>query len=214
METPAYLPFLLIIFSVLSGITGIVLFIMGLVKGKIKMWNTGLLFIAAGIMVWILNFNKGVSVLSDNADRSTDTTTSENKHNNYVFSDSTTYSDRPVDSSYAEPISGMVEDKDFKKVYIKVFPSRELKGSGLVLEDIEKGKHKKDVSQSIAAVFSSEKEFSGKLTIFAFDYEKKLLGKSTAKLKCIMGDRATVNFPFSESTDFSIIDYCTLGFEE
>jgi hypothetical protein len=143
-----------------------------------------------------------------------DSTDAAQKHNSYVFSDSTTYSERPVDSTFAEPISGMVQDMDMNKVYIKVFPSRELKACGLALEDVEKGKHKKDVKQAIAAIISVGKAFSGSLTLHAYDYEKNLLGSSTVILKGAMGDRATLNFPFTEKTDFSLIDYCTLDFEE
>ncbi|MFH0866997.1 MAG: hypothetical protein V1904_12445 [Bacteroidota bacterium] len=214
METSAFLSFLLIIISILSGITGIILFITGMFKGKTKMWISGLVFFAAGIIIGIMNFNKSLSVITDNTVVNADSTIAKKKHNNYVFSDSTTYSERPVDSTYAEPISGMVEDEDFKKVYIKIFPSRDIKSCGLSLEDVENGHHSKEVSKAIAVVLNVDKAFSGNLMIHAYDYEKKLLGKSTAKVKGLMGDRKTVNFPFTKSIDFSLIDYCTLGFEE
>lgn len=214
METPAFLPFLLIIISILLGIAGIVFFITGLVKGKTKMWISGMFFFTAGIITGIMNFNKSLSVITDNAVENTNTADVKKKHNNYVYSDSTTYSERPVDSTYAEPISGMVEDEDSKKVYIKIFPSRDIKSCGLSLEDVENGHRSKDVSKAIAVILNVDKAFSGNLMIHAYDYEKKLLGKSTAKVKGLMGDRKTINFPFTKSTDFSLIDYCTLGFEE
>lgn len=167
------------------------------------------------ILTGIIFFNSCSSSESKKTDAdSTKTSDTTVKHNAYVFSDSTTYSQRPVDTTFAEPLSGMVEDANSKKIYIKVFPSRDLKACGLSLENVEKGRRTKEIKQAIAAIFSIDREFSGNLMIKAYDYEKKLLGSSTAKVKGLMGDRKTVNFTFDTSTNFSLIDYCTLGFEE
>lgn len=177
--------------------------------------NTSHYIFSFFILPGIIFFNSCSSTESKKIDAdSTKTSDTTVKHNAYVFSDSTTYSQRPVDTTFAEPISGMVEDANSKKIYVKIFPSRDLKACGLALEEVENGHPTKEIKQAIAAIFSINREFSGNLMIKAYNYEKKLLGSSTAKVKGLMGDRKTVNFPFTSSTDFSLIDYCTLGFEE
>lgn len=177
--------------------------------------KSGRYLIACTLFTGIIFFISCGSSESKKSDAdSTGVSDNRMKHNAYVSADSSTYSQRPVDTTFAEPISGMVEDANAKKIYIKVFPSRDLKACGLALEEIESGRRSKEIKQAIGTIFSISKEFSGNLMIKAFDYEKKLLGKSTAKLKGIMGDRKTISFSFSTTIDFSQIDYCTLGFEE
>jgi len=144
----------------------------------------------------------------------TDTTEIIKKRNAYVSTDSSTYSERPVDSTYAEPLSGIVKDLDSKDVYIKIFPNRELKACGIYLEKIESGKKGKDVIQAIATILSVGRDFSCNLILQAYDYKKNCLGSSTAKLKGLMGDQKTITFPFDEKTKFQLIDYCTLGIGE
>lgn len=214
MSLPVYSPFLILLIAIPVFIIGLILLFMGLNKGKTKLWLPGLIIMLLAITFGILGFISEESENEKIHEESSQQQEKNVKHNTYVFSDSATYSERPVDSTYAEPLSGIVEDAASKKVYIKVFPSRELKGCGLSTENVENGRKTKDFKQAIGIVMFVNRAFSGNLLMRAYDYEKQLLGKSTAKIKKQAGDKATVNFGFDNNTDFSKIDYCTLGFDE
>jgi hypothetical protein len=213
MENFSFLPYLLLIIAILTGVAGLTLLIIGLINSKRKLWLPGIIILSSAIIIGIFGFvffiKTFVTTIKDNIGN----LDKMNKHNSYVFSDSTTYNERPVDSTFAEPISGFIEDSDNSKVYIKVFPSRDITPFGITLEKVDKGKKSATVKKAISLMLSFDRAYNGKLRLTAFDYEKKELGSSGASADKNSGEISSVNFVFPDNVNFSVIDYCTLTVE-
>jgi hypothetical protein len=213
MENFSFLPYLLLIIAILTGVAGLTLLIIGLINSKRKLWLPGIIILSSAILIGIFGFvffiKTFVTTIKDNIGK----LDKMNKHNSYVFSDSTTYNERPVDSTFAEPISGFIEDSDNSKVYINVFPSRDITPFGITLEKVDKGKKSATVKKAISLMLSFDRAYNGKLRLTAFDYEKKELGSSGASADKKSGEISSVNFVFPDNVNFSLIDYCTLTIE-
>ena len=213
MENFSFLPFLMVILAILGGVSGITLLIIGLINSKRKLWLPGAIIVTVSIIIGIVGFLFSIRTFVTNIADNIKDLDKHNKHNNYVFSDSSTFSERPVDTTFAEPISGFIEDTDNSMVYIKVFPSRDLSAFGITLEKVDKGKKSANVQKAIALILNFDRAYNGKLRITAYDYEKKELGSSGASADKKSGEISSVNFAFSDNVNFSVIDYCTLTVE-
>jgi hypothetical protein len=113
----------------------------------------------------------------------------------------------PVDTTFAEQISGFVNDTDNSLIFIKVFPKKELLSKGLIIEKVNKG----DISgKAISLMLSFHKDFTGNIKLTAFDYEKKELGSSNIKADKKTGEISRANFSFPNNVNLSLTDYCTL----
>lgn len=213
MENFTFLPFMMIIIAILAGIGGLALLIIGLINNKLKLWLSGAIALFVAIIIGILGSVYSIKSVVSNFAENIDKLKMENKHNSYVFSDSTTFSDRPVDSTFAEPISGFIEDTDNSKVYIKVFPSKDISNFGITLEKVDKGKKSANVQKAISLILNFDRQYNGKLRLRVFDYEKKEIGSSGASAIKKSGEISSVNFAFPDNVNFSVIDYCTLTIE-
>jgi hypothetical protein len=213
MENFNFLPYMLLIIGILAGIAGLTFLIIGLINSKRKLWLPGAIILSSAIIIGIFGFVFFIKTFVNTIKDNIANIDKLNKHNSYVFSDSTTYNDRPVDSTFAEPVSGFIEDSDNSKVYIKVFPSREITPFGITMEKVDKGKKTADIHKVISIILSFDKAYNGKLRLTAFDYEKKQLGSSGASANKKSGEISSVNFAFPDDVNFSLIDYCTLTVE-
>lgn len=213
MENYTFLPYLSLIIAILAGVAGLTLLIIGIINSKRKLWLPGAIILSISITIGIIGFLFSVKTFVTNIKDNIIKLDNMNKHNSYVCSDSTTYNDRPVDSTFAEPISGFVEDTDNSMVYVKVFPSRDITPFGITLEKVDKGKKSANVQKAISLILSFDRAYNGKLRLTAFDYEKKELGSSGASADKKSGEISSVNFAFTDDVNFSLIDYCTLTIE-
>jgi len=214
MENFTFLPYLLVILALLAGIGGIIMLILGLVHSKQKLWLPGsIIFLIAiiigiwGMVIIIHSFVpkvvESVAKIENNA-----------MHYSNIFSDSLSYMDKPVDTTFSESISGFIEDSDNSLVYIKVFPKRDLILSGISLEKVDKGKKSKKVQKAISILLNFDKNYAGNLKLTVYDYEKKELGKSITEVNSKAGEIEKVNFAFADEVNLSLIDYGTLTFSE
>jgi hypothetical protein len=205
MNNFSFLPFLLTIIAVIGGVAGITFLIIGLIQSQRKYWLPGaisfVISVIIGLIGMIFSINSFISTVSHNVNK-----LKNMKSENYVYSDTSDYSDVPVDTSFAVPVSGFIEDKENSLVYIKVFPKKNLLSKNISLEKVEKG----NSPNKIALVLNFNKDFSGNLILVAFDYEKHELGKSEISIQKRSGERSNLNFQFHEDINFSVIDYCTL----
>jgi hypothetical protein len=213
MENFSFLPYLLLIIGILAGVAGLTFLIIGLINSKRKLWLPGAIILSSATIIGIFGFVFFIKTFVTNIKDNIEKFDNMKKHNSYVCSDSTTYDDRPVDSTFAEPISGFIEDSDNSMVYVKVFPSRNILPFGITLEKVDKGKKSATVHKAISLIMSFDRAYNGKLRLTAFDYEKKELGSSGASADKKSGEISSVNFAFPEDVNFSVIDYCTLTVE-
>ncbi len=216
MENFSFLPYLLIIISVLTGVGGITLLIIGLVQNKRNLWLPGaIVFFVAfifGIAGIIISVRSIVVNISENIGNIANIG-KIGKHTSYIYTDSLSGTDSPVDSTFAESISGFIEDTDNSLIFIKVFPKKDLIAYGITLEKVNKEKKSQINNKAISLMLNFERGYIGKMKLTIFDNEKKVLGISNADVNKKPGEIGNINFLFSEDVNISIIDFCKLTIE-
>jgi hypothetical protein len=201
--------FLITGISVIFIAAGLTLLIIGLIQNKQKLWIPGLAaFVIAfiiGVVGALFSFRNFMENITHNADRFVNHRVHGPLH--AIFSDTTYDLNNPVDTTFAEQISGFVNDTDNSLIFIKVFPKKELLSKGLIIEKVNKG----DISgKAISLMLSFHKDFTGNIKLTAFDYEKKELGSSNIKADKKTGEISRANFSFPNNVNLSLTDYCTL----
>ncbi|MFA4850953.1 MAG: hypothetical protein WC599_00350 [Bacteroidales bacterium] len=214
MENFTFLPYLLIILALLAGIGGIIMLIFGLVHSKQKLWLPGSIIFLIAIIIGIWGMVIIIRSFVPKVVESVAKIEKKTVHYSNIFSDSLSYIDKPVDTTFSESISGFIEDSDNSLIYIKVFPKRDLIASGISLEKVDKGKRSKKVQKAISILLNFDKNYRGNLQLTVYDYEKKKLGKSITEVNNKAGNIEKINFAFADEVNLSSIDYGTLTFSE
>ncbi|MFA5781775.1 MAG: hypothetical protein WC868_05835 [Bacteroidales bacterium] len=214
MENFTFLPYLLIILALLAGIGGIIMLIFGLVHSKQKLWLPGSIIFLIAIIIGIWGMVIIIRSFVPKVVESVAEIEKKTVHYSNIFSDSLSYMDKPVDTTFSESISGFIEDSDNSLIYIKVFPKRDLIASGISLEKVDKGKRSKKVQKAISILLNFDKNYRGNLQLTVYDYEKKKLGKSITEVNNKAGNIEKINFAFADEMNLSSIDYGTLTFSE
>ena len=135
----------------------------------------------------------------------------KNRHFNNEFSNSPEYLDNPVDTSYADVISGFIEDNENSPVYIRVFPKREFVSLGVIIDKVEKGMKSKNIPKNISLAVHFEKAFAGNMLMTAYNNENKELSKSEISIDKKSGENCYLDFTFSGGINLSDIKFCTLS---
>jgi hypothetical protein len=203
---------LMIIIAVIAILGGLTLLIIGLIQNKIKLWIPGLIVFVIAFIIGIVGAIYSLRTFIINVSHNSENFLNNRYHdlNHKIFSDTTYNMDSPVDSTFAEPVSGFIDDADNSLIYIKVFPKKDLIAKGITLEKVKKGNISGNIHKAIMLIFSYQKEFKGDMKLSVFDYEKKELGSSTSKINQKQGETSSVNFSFPDSIKLSLTDYCIL----
>ncbi len=209
METNTFMPFLLVILSILFGIGGIALLVIGLIFSQKRKWIPGLVaFIIAiimGIVGIVLSFRNVIEKINQNKDYS-----HQNTWANTVNPDSLFRQNSPVDSSYIDPVSGFIEDNKHNLIYTKIYPHRSFYYAGITLKKVTKGVTSKNNPIAVEITVDCDKAFSGKLNLSFFSQDKKSLGESTVEFNANPSKDLKINFLFNSTVDFPEADYGTL----
>ena len=211
MESFSFLPFLLIILAILIGLGGLTFLIIGLVQSKKVFWISGSVGLITSLVVIIIGITSFVSPLMTNISNGIKKYDLKNRHFNNEFSNSPEYLDNPVDTSYADVISGFIVDNENSPVYIRVFPKREFVALGVIIDRVDKGMKSKNVPKDISLAVHFDKAFTGNLLMTAYNNENKELSKSEVSIEKKAGDNCSLDFAFSGEINLSDIKFCTLS---
>jgi hypothetical protein len=210
MENVFLVPVLLIIIAMLTGIAGLTFLIIGLIQSKPVFWICGSVSMIAAIITGVVGITSFVKPVMKQFSNGIENLNLRNNNYNNYFVDSLITTDNPVDSTYAEAISGFIEDIDNSPVYIKVYPNKDLLSLGIHLEYIDNGKHAKNGLKTISLRMISDNSFAGTMLLTAYDSKKMELGKGEVFVNEKSGEISNINFSFPDELNFSFIKYCTL----
>jgi|AntAceMinimDraft_17_1070374.scaffolds.fasta_scaffold00681_1 hypothetical protein len=212
--------YLIVIFSIALGITGIILLILGLAQKKQKLWLSGAiaLFISLALCIMsifigvkkIINKTKVKFHIKQKVEKQHDNkgTTYYYNYNNEEDEDSDEEADDNLAGEFfTKVISGDIEDSEENPVLIKIFVQNNLIDKGIQVEEVRKAEDNKIISLHV--IFDNN--FKGKLKLNIFGLDKAKLGSSDfVEIDQKAGIASYLDFEFKENVCFSDADYCTL----
>ena len=210
MENITFLPFLLIILAIFLGLAGLTFLIVGLVQNKKVLWISGSSGLVISIVIIVMGITSLVSPMMTDISNGLKNFDLKNRHFNNEFFNKPEYLDNPVDTSYADAISGFIKDSDNSPVYIRVFPKREFLSDGVIIEKVEKGEKSKNIAKDISISMHFEKTFTGNVLLTAYNNENKELSKSQVSIDKKSSEDGNIDFSFPDEINFSDIKFCTL----
>jgi hypothetical protein len=199
--------------GILFFLAGLILFIIGLVNKKQKMFITGLSIFIVGLVALIVSLFIGALKLSEKIKKEA------NKNQSY-FNSVMDPQPNPYaicgDSNRVEKNSafGYITDENGNNVYVKVQPGAEFISKGIRIESIRKSSSTDKQKKHISLALSFESSFSGRVTLTAYSLKSKELGKSTSVIDSKAGSVMDVAFLLSKNILFSDISYCKIEVEK
>lgn len=207
MDFQVFHSFLFVIIAILLGITGIIFLTLGLINSQAKQWLPGLVCLLLAVFIGITGIINSIVSISEKVEKISHAPC---PHQNKFNADSLAIRLKPVDSTFAEPVSGFIEDAGKNLVFLKIYPHQDLLKNKVSLQQIDKGNTEKD-NTTIAIFLHFGKSFSGKLQLSIYSSDEVFLGESLVHVSGNPGSQIKFNFPFSANTvNFSEADYGTL----
>ncbi|NVO02635.1 MAG: hypothetical protein HXX09_08000 [Bacteroidetes bacterium] len=203
--------YLVFIIALLFAMTGVILFVIGLVGKRKPLWISGIISMALAIVLFLsallFGIYKFVTIIEKAAK-------SNYQYLDYHYKESPYYKDKHdsletfLDSNYRKPISGLILGNDDSEVFVKIYPNKSITNQEIDLIKLEKSNYKKP--NSIFLLISFEQKYKGSFTLKAYDASNTLLNSSKIMVQMNANMEGSLEFVFPKSTNFSIISYFTL----
>jgi hypothetical protein len=212
--------FFFIIFAILLGLPGIILFILGLVNKKPGQWITGAAIIFASLIIVIFSI---VALINISINSINNFSTSEKKQlakpdyydgnnsNVYSYTDSLE-NDRNVKEIKNEDkgVSGFIKGIDNKLTLIHVKINKQLELSGVSIDKIEDYTPQTIKKNEIAVKINFLNDFNGKLILKAYNAANIEISDCIFSCFAKKGESKSAEFQFDKEVMFSEINYCIL----
>lgn len=207
--------FFYLIFALITGITGIIVLIIGISRRKTHVWITSIILMLVAIVFGITSIITGVRVLLNNPDYLRDKEYSyrwfndkgrSQHHENFT-------DDIPVEK-YKSEVKAVIVDYKGVEENVKVLARKRLSRKGIGIEDlIIKNEITGSYHNVVFLKLTFSKSFRGYLHLKAFDESREGIAKSTIEFDVEDTLDLELEFGFDRDISLSEIDYCTLSSE-
>ena len=210
MVSSGFTIYLIFIGTLIIGMTGIVLLIVGLIQKTKSLWISGIISIALAIVLFLSSFVFGVykffTIIEKAAKSNYQYIDYQYKKTPYYNNEDST--ETSLDNNYGQPQTGIIEDDNSSEVFVKVYPNKTITAQEIDLIKIER--NKKTKKNTICLLISFEQKYNGEFILNAYDANNYLIDSSKVMIQMNANMENTIEFIFPKSTNFSIISYLTL----
>jgi hypothetical protein len=212
--------FFFIVFAILIGLPGIILFILGLVHKRPIQWITGAVIIFASLIIVVSSIvtiiNKSINTINkfnnlEKKHHSNPDYCDGNNSNEYSYAVNTE-KERNVKEIKSEDkgVSGFIKGIDNKLTLIHVKNNKQSELNGISIDKIEDYTPQTIKRNEISLTLNFLNDFNGKLILTAYNTENIEVSESSISCLSQKGENKRVEFQFDKDVKFSEINYCIL----
>jgi hypothetical protein len=212
--------FFFIVFAILLGLPGLILFILGLVHKRPGQWISGAVITLASLIIVIFSIvtmiNKSINTINiystwEKKHHSNSDFIDNNNSNEYSYSDSIENERNGKEIENEDiGVSGFIKGFDNKLTLIHIKVNKQLELNGVSIDKIEDYTPQTIKKNEIPISLIFLNDFKSKLILTAYNAANIEVSECSISFFAKKGEKKRVEFQFDKDVMFSDINYCIL----